>query len=451
MSPPNPTPDELLTSALTNPESFDAARTARLIAQLEHDDPRVRRAASWAIRFVTAETPSLADRCAGRFRRALRNADGRSDVLRTLSVVAEHNPEAVTEIVDGAVEEERIDRFVGRNVIAGYRPSESGSDGTVIADEGDETAPGTETVDTEDGEERDGSDDKGSGPDTASSKESAVAPVGRPPTNSPAKPPRLDRSLTAYEPIGPDAHIGGRLKAVVRFAADGREFTGIRRRLKAIDGADPDAFRSAVNRWRRIDDHDAVVSVIDHGTQPTPWLITERNTTGSLADRDTPLSPPEARWVLCQIADALSYAHAAGVLHGGLHPGTVAFEETVEDANAWKYPRVDDWQLDSLFGSTEAHTNVPRQYAPPGYVSPDRFGGVDTASDIYGVGVVGYQLLTGRAPLRDGGEVRPASAVAPDVPDQLSTTLRKCLRTAKMERYASAAALKRDLGAADNR
>ncbi|WP_435098695.1 serine/threonine protein kinase [Halorubrum sp. N11] len=451
MSRPNPTPDELLTSALTNPESFDSARTARLIAQLERDDPQVRRAASWAIRFVTAESPSLADRCAGRFRRALRNTDAQSDVLRTLSVVAEHNPEAVAEILDGAVEEDIIDRFVGRNVIAGYRPPEPGSDGTVIADEGDEMAPGTETVGTEEDEERGGSEQKGSGSDTASSEESDGTSLGRPPTNSPAKPPRLDRSLTAYEPITPDTQIGGRLHAVVRFAVDGREFTGIRQRLQAIDGVDRDAFHSAVNRWCRIDDHDAVVSVIDHGTQPTPWLVTERSTTESLTERDTPLSSPEARWVLYQIADALSYAHAAGVLHGGLHPGTVASAETVEDADAWKYPRVDDWQLDNLFGSSEPHADVPRRYAAPEHVSPDRFGGVDTASDIYGVGVIGYQLLTGRAPLRDGGEIRPASAVAPNVPDRLSTTLTKCLRTAKMERYASAAALKRDLAAADNR
>lgn len=451
MSRPNATPDELLTPALTNPESFDAARTARLIAHLEHDDPDVRRAASWAIRFVTVETPSLADRCAGRFRRVLRNTDAQFDVLRTLSVVAEYNPEAVTEIINGAVEEETIDRLVGREIIAGYRPSDSRSDGTVIADEGEETVPEMETADAEDAEARDGFDDAGSKLDTPPAEEPGAAAVGRPPSDPPGKPPQLDRSLTTYEPVVSDTQVGGRLDAVVRFAVDGRKFTGTRRRLNAIDGADHDAFQRNVNRWCRIDDHDAVACVIDHGTRPTPWLITERSTTGSLVDRDTPLSPPESRWVLYRLADALHYAHTAGVLHGGLHPGAITFVEAVEDADAWKYPRVDDWQLDKLFTSTDGHTSVPRQYAAPEYISPDRFGGVDIASDIYGLGAIGYELLTGNAPARGNEGIRPAAAVAPGVPEELSTTLTKCLRTAKMERYASAAEIKRDLAAADNK
>ncbi|MFC7185531.1 protein kinase domain-containing protein [Halorubrum yunnanense] len=446
MIPPNPTPDELLTPALTDPESFDAARTTRLVAQLGHDDHEIRRAASWATRFVIVETPSLADHCTGQFRRVLRDADAQSDVLRTLSVIGEYNPEAVTEIINGAIEEETIDQLVGRYIVAGYRPPEFGSDGTVISDEGDETDPEVEAIDTEADKGLHEPDDRESG-----SGVEPDSPIGRPPSDPPSKPPRLDRSLTAYEPVVSETKIGGGLDVVVQVSVDGREFTGTRRRSEAIDGADYDAFRSAVNRWCRIDDHDTVATVIDHGTRPTPWLITERSVTGSLADRNTPLSPPEARWVLCRIADALSYAHATGVLHGGLHPGAVTFVEAVEEADTWKYPRIDDWQLGNLFSSTDSHTSVPRRYAAPEHVSPDRFGGVDTASDMYGAGAIGYELLTGRPPARDSGEIRPVTAVAPDVPEELSTTLIKCLRTAKMERYASAAALKRDLVAAGDR
>lgn len=442
MTPPNTTPDELLTPALTTPESFDAARTARLVAQLDHEDREIRRAASWAVRFVIVETPALADHCTGQFRRVLRDADARPVALRTLSVIAEYNPEAVAEVVNGAVKERTITRLVGTNIVAGYRPPEYGSDGTVITDEGDDSGTGAEAVETDAEPEPDTEPESDTEPDPT-----PEIPTGRPPENPPAKLPRLDRPLTAYEPITSDTQSGGRLDAVVQFAVDGRDFTGLRRRSQAIAGVDHDAFVRAVNRWRQIDDHDAVTTVVDYGTRPTPWLVTERSVTGSLADRKAPLSAPEARWILCRLADALTYAHATGVLHGGLHPGAVAVVETVEDADAWAYPRVDDWQIDDLFGSANAHAPVPRRYAAPEHLSPDRFGGVDTASDIYGVGAVGYELLTGRPPVRENGEVRPASAVAPHVSDALSTTLAKCLRTAKMERYVSAAALKRDLEA----
>lgn len=441
MTTPNTTPDELLTPALTNPKSFDAARTARLVAQLDHENRDIRRAASWAVRFVVVETPALADHCTGQFRRVLRDDDARPVALRTLSVIAEYNSEAVAEVVHGAVKERTITRLIGSNIVAGYRPPEHGSDGTVITDEGDSSGPDAEATEAE--------PEPGPAPesDTGPDAEPDIS-TGRPPANPPAKLPRLDRPLTAYEPITSDTQSGGRLDALVRFAVDGREFTGLRRRSQAIAGVDHDAFVRAVNRWRQIDDHDAVTTVIDYGTRPTPWLVTERSVTGSLADRNAPLSPPEARWVLCRLADALTYAHATGVLHGGLYPGTVAVVETVEDADAWAYPRVDDWQIDDLFGSANAHAPVPRRYAAPEHLSPDRFGDVDTATDIYGVGAVGYRLLTGRPPVREDGEIRPAAAVAPGVPDALSTALTKCLRTAKMERYVSAATLKRDLKAA---
>lgn len=231
----------------------------------------------------------------------------------------------------------------------------------------------------------------------------------------------------------------------MQFADGGREFTGARRRLGVSSGASEDAFQSAIDRWYRTDDHDAVARLVDHGTRPAPWFVSELGAPGSLAERDTPFPPMEARWVLSRIADALHYAHSAGVLHGGIDPGAVTFVDVIEDPDAWAYPRVGDWGLREALGPTEEAFDVPRRYAAPEHVSPDRFGGVDAATDIYGLGVIGYELLTGNAPVREDGVVRPAKAVAPGVPDALSTVLTKCLNAAKMERYASAAAFQRDL------
>lgn len=432
-----PDPDDLLETALTDPESLDAARTARLVAQLEQDDADVRRAASWAIRFVAAERPSIVDTCAGRFRRALRDPEARPVVLRTLAVLAEHNREAVTEIVDGAVEAEAIDEVVGRRVVGGYRPSEPESGGSVITDEGEEATPPTETaVDVERREPSDAAPDEG-----------PPEPSGHPSAKPPAKPPQLDRTLPEYDPVPAEERRGGSDVDTTRFAEGGREFTAARRAAASARSVDETAFRDAVERWRRIDGHDAVARVVDHGTRPAPWLVSERGAPGSLADRDAPVPPAEARWILSRIAAALGYAHAAGVLHGGVWPGVVTLVNAVEDPDAWAYPRVGGWGLRAAVGPTAELFELPDRYVAPEHVAPDRFGGVDAATDIYGLGVIGHELLTGSAPVREDGTVRPTRTVAEGVPEGLSTVLAKALKPAKMARYASAAAFERDLAA----
>lgn len=185
-----PDRDELLETALTDPESFDAARTTRLVAQLEHDDAEVQRAASWALRFVASETPSLVDADAGRFRRALREPEARPVVLRTLAVLAEHNQEAVADIIDGGVEATLIDELVGQRIVAGYQPPELDAGGSVIADDGDETVSPTETAAVEEGREQakpapdeDSSPTPGYPPDDP--QRSRLDSIGRSPTTSP--------------------------------------------------------------------------------------------------------------------------------------------------------------------------------------------------------------------------------------------------------------------------
>ncbi|TKX81303.1 hypothetical protein [Halorubrum sp. SD626R] len=435
-----PDPDDLLETALTDPESFDAARTTRLVAQLEHDDPEVQRAASWALRFVVTETPSLVDACTSRFQRALRNPNARPVILRTLAVLAEHNQEAVADIIDGAVEAELIDDLVGQRIVAGYRPDELDSGGSVIADEGEETSSpvGTAGVETE-------TEESESGPD----RDSPATP-GHPPDDFPMKPPRLDRPLSAYELDTSAGGYGGSAIESIRITEGGREFTATRRRAPRVGSIDDAAFQNAIDRWCRIDDHDAMARVVDYGTRPVPWLISEQGAPGSLIERDTPVSPMEAGWILLQVADALHYAHTAGVLHGGFWPGAITFVTAVGDPNAWLLPRVGDWGLRAVFEATTELLNVPRVYAAPEHVAPERYGAVDVTTDIYGLGVIGYELLTGRPPIHDDGTVRPVGDVVNRVPDGLSTVLTKSLKPAKMERYASAAAFKRDLMSEDN-
>lgn len=177
----------------------------------------------------------------------------------------------------------------------------------------------------------------------------------------------------------------------------------------------------------------------------------------SLADRLRrlgALSPLETVRVLREAAWALAYAHARGVIHRDVKPENLMIEKSsgrvvVTDFGIARDTRTSRLTLDGLvLGSVH-------------YMSPEQIAGdvLDGRSDIYTLGVVGYQCLTGRLPF----DAEPASAVivqhatqpappvrslAPDVPAPLATVIDRCLAKDPAARYPTGEALADALTAA---
>ena len=176
---------------------------------------------------------------------------------------------------------------------------------------------------------------------------------------------------------------------------------------------------------------------------------------GSLAQRlvDGPMAPRPAAEMVETLARAIDAAHRAGVVHRDLKPANVLL--TAEGA-----PKVGDFGLAKLMDSDSALTCTGQVMGTPSYMAPEQAEGhsgrVGPPADIYALGAILYQALTGRPPflgesaletikLVTTTEAVPPTRLRPGVPRDLETICLKCLEKEPARRYETAAALADDL------
>src|SRR5512137_1126343 len=142
-------------------------------------------------------------------------------------------------------------------------------------------------------------------------------------------------------------------------------------------------------------EHPAIVPVYDFGEEGgQPYFVMRYMTGGSLSDRikKGPMSLQDAVHIFERIAPALDDAHAKGIIHRDLKPGNILFDQYGE-------PYVSDFGIAKLAAS---QTNVTGSgiVGTPAYMSPEQAQGVqiDGRSDIYGLGVILFEMLSGRQP-----------------------------------------------------
>lgn len=210
--------------------------------------------------------------------------------------------------------------------------------------------------------------------------------------------------------------------------------------------------RGALERWTAVDDHERVLTVHDWGVQPRPWAALEY-TGATLADRDA-VGVDAAVATVLSVADAVGHAHQHGVVHGALDPVNVAYPGTALTDSERRRPLVANPGLTMAYaGATDPRPFVDPRYAPPEYYD-DRFGSVDHATDVYGLGLLLYRLCTGEHPYdgatadREGvlaGDPLVPSAVDPDLPPALDQVVAKATATRKLKRYETTTVFRREL------
>ena len=202
-------------------------------------------------------------------------------------------------------------------------------------------------------------------------------------------------------------------------------------------------------------EHPHVVRVFAFGEHDGfPYLAMEYLPGGSLADRlkaGGPLPPREAAAVVAKLAGAVAQAHARGVVHRDIKPANVML---AADGS----PRLTDFGLAKVGRSDLTGTGAV--LGTPAYMSPEQAAGrvheVGPAADVYALGALLYDLLTGRPPFRgdsiavtlqqvltvEPGRPRALNAA---IPRDLETVCLKCLEKEPAKRYPSAQALVDDL------
>lgn len=200
------------------------------------------------------------------------------------------------------------------------------------------------------------------------------------------------------------------------------------RRLEATDDAVRDAFRDAVGQWAAVDDHEHVESVLGAGED---WAATRYDDGDTLAGRGVPVTIAEATWLVDRVVRAVSYAHARGVVHGGLHPGVIRFLET--PVGAWDAPMVADWGFAHATSGFRTPP-IPAQFAAPEHDDPGTYGRFDQSTDVFGLGALAYYLLTGEPP-GTAESVVPASSRNPALPSSVDSLFDRSLAPDKQVRF----------------
>jgi hypothetical protein len=169
--------------------------------------------------------------------------------------------------------------------------------------------------------------------------------------------------------------------------------------------------------------------------------------------KDGPLAPQRAARYVKIIAEAIHFAHQRGTLHRDLKPQNVLID-------AADQPRITDFGLAKIMKDDSRLTQSGMVMGSPSYMPPEqaagRHGEVGPASDVYALGAMLYELLTGRPPFRGATalatlrEVMEAEPAAPrrlkaDIPPDLETVCLKCLEKTPSARYPTARALGEEL------
>jgi tetratricopeptide (TPR) repeat protein len=235
-----------------------------------------------------------------------------------------------------------------------------------------------------------------------------------------------------------------------------------------------DRFRREAEAEARLQ-HPHIVQIYEVGEHDgRPYLALEYADGGSLAQQvaGTPQPARAAAQLVQTLAGALHHAHQRGILHRDLKPANVLLasggrEPPVEESTggsrpplAHFLPKVTDFGLAKRLDGPGGQTQSGALLGTPSYMAPEQAAGqaraVGPATDVYGLGAILYELLTGRPPHKGTGvaetleQVRsqepvPPSRLRPGVPRDLETVCLKCLHKEPAQRYASAQALADDL------
>ena len=161
----------------------------------------------------------------------------------------------------------------------------------------------------------------------------------------------------------------------------------------------------------------------------------------------------EARRLLSEIADALAYAHLRGVIHRDIKPDNILLDESSGRA------MVTDFGIARAMEVSTRLTATGIAVGTPAYMSPEQALGdreVDGRSDVYSLGVLGYQMLTGRLPFSAGNSMalllkhvseppRPIAELRTDTPKSLREAVERALMKSPEDRWPTASSMREAL------
>jgi len=208
--------------------------------------------------------------------------------------------------------------------------------------------------------------------------------------------------------------------------------------------------------------HPHIVTVYEAGEAGDQLYIAMEYLPGrtlqALLEAEGALPLERALPILEQVAEALDHAHAQGVVHRDVKPGNVMVEQAAEGSRISRSEvraTLTDFGLVKALAASTALTSPGTLLGSPEYMAPEqadpqRAGEVGPAADRYALGVVAYQMLTGRVPFpgntpatlyaHEHKPVPPPRSLCPGLPQAVEAVLLRMLAKAPAERFPSAGA-----------
>ena len=204
-------------------------------------------------------------------------------------------------------------------------------------------------------------------------------------------------------------------------------------------------------------EHPSIVPVYDVGEEDgQPYFVMRFMTGGSLSSRIAQGKLPleETARIIEKIAQGLTYAHKKGIIHRDLKPDNILFDDNDN-------PFITDFGIAKLTESTGGNLTGSGVIGTPAYMSPEQAQGnpIDSRSDIYGLGVIVYQMLSGQQPYNAdtpmGVVVKHITEpvpeilqVTPSLPYDVDQIIRSSMAKDKNKRYDTAVDLSKALNMA---
>jgi WD40 repeat protein/predicted Ser/Thr protein kinase len=225
--------------------------------------------------------------------------------------------------------------------------------------------------------------------------------------------------------------------------------------ILAGEFASPDAVQRFCDEAKNVArlDHPHIVPVYEVGEHNGLPYFSMKYIDGSSLLHRPPATPRATAELMAKVARAVHHAHQRGILHRDIKPGNILLD-------AAGAPYVTDFGLAKHVEAATAHTLSGAVVGTPSYMAPEQARGhskrLTTVADVFGLGAVLYELLSGQPPFKGETpldtlqqvltrEPVPPSRLRPGVPRDLEVICLKCLRKEPESRYESALALAEDL------
>ena len=206
-------------------------------------------------------------------------------------------------------------------------------------------------------------------------------------------------------------------------------------------------FTKELSIWEGLH-HENIVELYAANIFPLPFIEMEY-VPRSLAEIPFPINESMAAGILTGVAEGLRYAHGQGIVHRDIKPGNILLTSD-------GIPKITDWGLSKAQGTKQSGIiGFSLDYAAPEQLAPNQFGEPGPWTDIYQMGVLFYEMLSGHVPISGAGVGEITHAILHDSPAPLNiggknaatinAILAKCMSKRPQDRYTSVEDLLEDL------